>query len=70
MYGWPGIYWSFCHHIRNLLGEKLHVNRRFNIDSFQMFAVLRGFQALTVLAITLALVCFIEAVPNNVRDKE
>ena len=35
-----------------------------------MFAVLRGFQALTVLANTLALVCFIEAVPNNVRDKE
>lgn len=47
----------------------MHVNRRFNIDGFQMFAILRGFQALTVLEITLALVCVVEAVPNDGKDK-
>ena len=50
--------------------RKTHVNRRFNIDSFQMFAIPRGFQALTVLEITLALVCVIKAVPNDGKDKE
>ena len=35
-----------------------------------MFAVLRGIQALTVLAITLSLVCFVEAAPKNGKDKE
>ena len=35
-----------------------------------MFAILRGFQALTVLEITLALVCVIKAVPNDGKDKK
>ena len=35
-----------------------------------MFAIPRGFQALTVLEITLALVCVIKAVPHDGKDKE
>ena len=35
-----------------------------------MFAIPRGFQALSVLEITLAFVCVIKAVPHDGKDKE
>ena len=34
-----------------------------------MFVILWGFQSLTVFEITLVLVCVIEAVPNNEKNK-
>ena len=35
---------------------------------FQMFAILRDFRTLTVLEITLALVCVVETVPTDDKD--